>query len=214
MDDKKICNDCNCAYYGSACPLCGKDESGKIVKSFYEQNNRSRNVRKSNKTAFIFILLIVIVLGVAFKDNIVGIFTQDETLTVNNNSVPFPENGTMYYYTQSKLTGYLNLTSELDNYLLLKVKDELGSKTLVDVYIHPNSTVKIDLPYGKYKLYYAGGYTWYGRERFFGSDTMYFISRDMIEITEFMNQTMTVYMPENPTPFSSMQKTYKDEFKD
>ena len=47
-------------------------------------------------------------------------------------------------------------------------------------YVSPGSTVDLDVPIGVYKLYYATGKTWYGQRLYFGDETRWFTSDDLL----------------------------------
>lgn len=68
----------------------------------------------------------------------------------------------------------------------------------VGFYVAPGDTVKIDVPIGVYKLYYACGETWYGAQDLFGEDTAYSSSSELLDFyddgTYYMGHTLELWM--------------------
>lgn len=80
-------------------------------------------------------------------------------------------------YVQVKTSGSYNY------YVYLKDKTHSGRNDTA-VYIKGGNTVKIEVPAGKYELYYCTGETWYGKTHKFGSKTRGTKFDDILDCTE------------------------------
>lgn len=68
-------------------------------------------------------------------------------------------------------------------------------------YVQGGTSIDIDVPLGEYEIYYATGYTWYGLDNLFGSDTTYYKCEDTFPFTYLSNTyngwTLTLYAVSN-----------------
>ena len=56
----------------------------------------------------------------------------------------------------------------------MQTKAEMDAKyRYIKFYVHGESTIEIQIPWGEYRIYYATGENWYGDEDLFGEDTVY-----------------------------------------
>ena len=89
--------------------------------------------------------------------------------------VDFPPNG--YHQILDDEIGVAQfkvITPPRDSfYYYVLLRDASTDKTVVTVYIHPGETVSIDVPLGRYRMYYATGLEWYGTTHLFGPNTQY-----------------------------------------
>ena len=64
-------------------------------------------------------------------------------------------------------------------------------------YVEAGDTVEVDVPIGIYKLYYATGDTYYGKELLFGANTQYYSSDELLEFYAssqyYEGVTLTLY---------------------
>ena len=65
-------------------------------------------------------------------------------------------------------------TGDNFNYYIFLKDTSDGGKNDISFYVEAGKTVEIDVPLGRYNLYYATGDTWYGLENKFGSKTSYY----------------------------------------
>lgn len=115
--------------------------------------------------------------------------TQEEAQTTG---VPEPGNGYVFEgitadYGSSTLT--ITTVGTSGHYFILdpislycnpfadsaqQYRAELNAKyRYIKFYVQGESTVEINIPWGKYTMYYATGETWHGEEALFGKDTVY-----------------------------------------
>ena len=60
-------------------------------------------------------------------------------------------------------------------------KELSGSGSDFSMFVNAGTSCEVDVPVGKYKMYYASGTTWYGVNYRFGDETAYYTSPDIIE---------------------------------
>ncbi|MDR2714942.1 MAG: zinc ribbon domain-containing protein [Coriobacteriales bacterium] len=126
---------------------------------------------------------------------------------------PLPSNGEVKSYIQGKHTAPLSIkTSSGDNYYYVLLKMESGFKAL-SVFIYPGKTVDIDVPLGKYYLYYATGKEWYGTENLFGPDTVYSKADDIFifyEANDYVNGYTVELIPRRGGNLSTSSASSSD----
>lgn len=70
--------------------------------------------------------------------------------------------------------------------LELYSSQQLGNKVNASelrFFVRANCTAELDVPLGRYRVYYATGDTWYGEEHLFGPDTLYYKCDDEFAFT-------------------------------
>lgn len=86
-------------------------------------------------------------------------------------------------------------TNEVGYYLIKLVEIQTGK--IVEIFTRADQNRKFEIPLGTYKLRYAFGYTWYGREHLFGSGTIYTESDSILKFekvgTQVRGYTVTLY---------------------
>ncbi|MHC1695818.1 MAG: hypothetical protein AB9835_11240 [Eubacteriales bacterium] len=200
--EKKICPDCNCAYFDAYCPICGKDENGKKHRI---QKERPR--RRGNKLFWTIVIIVVVLAGASriwdevlfmmysYEGLIDGDYPDEGVpMDIQAERQPFPENGTTSYYTGDSPAGTVSVSNRLDDYIYVKFKSESLNKTIMEAYIHPDSTADIKVPLGRYRILFASGDEWYGNEYIFGNDTEFYmfgkVADIKIENGAVINQTI------------------------
>lgn len=61
----------------------------------------------------------------------------------------------------------------LERYSTIQLRNKVNSSEL-RFFVRASCTAKLDVPLGRYRVYYATGDTWYGEEHLFGPDTQYY----------------------------------------
>lgn len=85
------------------------------------------------------------------------------------------ESGGYYVYLK-----YLRNAPNSTEQRILKKNAKSSSDSDISFYISAGKSVKISVPVGVYKFYYAYGETWYGETDHFGSNTIYYESDDLL----------------------------------
>ena len=119
-------------------------------------------------------------------------FDTPKTCAVCNAVRPMtqPASGTVYIDAKKYYGSRLKVCAGKDYNTYVKLKDEQGND-VISFYVRAGETADVRVPTGKYYLYFAHGYKWYGPDRAFGFDTVY--EKDD-EILDFYNYTWTYTM--------------------
>lgn len=91
---------------------------------------------------------------------------------------PLPENGTWWDYTSDRKIAPLQISVSSEEHYYVKVVNAYTEERVVDLFIRSGQTARVEVPTGTYRLKYAVGETWYGREHQFGPETGYFKADD------------------------------------
>ena len=148
--------------------------------------------------------------------------TKEENTTVTENvtekeqtvGVPEPGNGYVFEgitadYGSSSLT--ITTVGKSGHYFILdpislycnpfassfeQYRTELNAEyRYIKFYVYGESTVEIQIPWGKYTMYYATGETWYGQEELFGKDTVYSRCAGTFEFS-YSSTELTLHIPD------------------
>ena len=86
---------------------------------------------------------------------------------------PIPNNNTVIIsnYSSASILAPLEISTG-NNYYYVQIVD-LNGNIIKSIFIHPHSTIETDIPLGQYKLNYACGDTWYGKDKLFGPNGGY-----------------------------------------
>lgn len=91
---------------------------------------------------------------------------------------------------------------ELGNYARWKKEKEPNYKPRANlgIYLSTTTTYTTDIPLGCYRIWYCSGETWYGTDHYFGDDTVWYTSDDILTFYEDDNytygQTITLFLVE------------------
>jgi len=116
----------------------------------------------------------------------------------NHPALSFPAGTTVYYDKGSKLAPLTIETSANSGqfYYVVLADSSTGEKAIA-MYIEAGQTVEIDIPLGRYELYYAAGTVWYGDAYLFGPDGTYSKAVSFLSFTEnemfYHGYTITLY---------------------
>lgn len=96
-------------------------------------------------------------------------------------TAPLPRNGyTHYYLTVDPLAPLKITVPSGDEYYYVVLSSVVTRERIVSLFIHPGKTVEIDVPLGRYNIYYCCGTSWYGSELLFGDNGSYCTSDDVL----------------------------------
>ena len=100
--------------------------------------------------------------------------------------VETPENGKILVRPSGEMIAPLTIkTSYSDPRDYYFVLTRVGSKKAVmSFFVRGGSNAEINVPLGVYEIYYASGYSWYGKKDLFGSDTIYQKCEGTFEFTD------------------------------
>ena len=165
------------------------------------QNKKSNSSRKGGWILFLsaIILLAAFVYATQFAPK--GLTTRFAPNAPTPTLAPTPKpvyitNGRILKYPSYKRVCPLTVSvpkGDENYYLFLKyikapakttearVKDGSNSESNMAFYVEAGKTVKVNVPIGVYKLYYACGDTWFGTAKRFGENTLYYTSDDYLE---------------------------------
>ena len=184
ITEKNYCNQCKCAYFGEYCPICKKGTDGKTEPKEFNTTNAKK--KKSSLGLKLFpLFIIIIVLAMAYSglngDTKQALNSKINNLLFNKPQVDFPANGIGIYNTDDEKTNIIEIKSDLDKKLYIKFKDASTKETVFTAYISQNSETALQVPAGKYIIQYVTGDTWYGTEYYFGPDTEYYESNNILD---------------------------------
>lgn len=97
---------------------------------------------------------------------------------------PVPENGQVLYSNDLDRVAPLSVVTRGNNNFCVKLKSIGGTTDILTFFVRAGETVEIDVPLGKYTLYYATGETWYGESILFGESTLYYKADDVFDFYE------------------------------
>lgn len=98
-----------------------------------------------------------------------------------NRLVPVPENGHTLYYATGEPLAPLKVTVPSGNdYYYVVLSSAVTQKRAVSLFVYPGKTVEIDVPLGRYKIFYCCGVSWYGSKLLFGDSGSYCTSDDVL----------------------------------
>lgn len=97
-------------------------------------------------------------------------------------SMPMPRNGDAIKYTyKTHEAPFEVVTPSGDDYYYVVLSESANTRLkVISVLVHPGKKVKIDVPLGSYKMFYATGEKWYGRTALFGEETDYYKVDDVL----------------------------------
>lgn len=136
--------------------------------------------QKSLKKEMAFVLIpliiyMVLMANLIFKPKIEPPPSVSETIA----PIALPSNGTVYKNRDSDYTAPLKInTSGNDNYYI-KLKDYKTKTDQVIFFVRGGKDFEIEIPVGKYLLYYACGEHWYGLDQLFGKNTLFYKADDI-----------------------------------
>ena len=94
----------------------------------------------------------------------------------------------------------IKTTNYVDDYYIY-LKSTSNSNNDMSFYAYGGTTVSVDVPLGKYKLYYCSGKNWYGIYYKFGAETVYCTSDELLNFWKdsyFVHgQTLELYEQPN-----------------
>lgn len=170
--------------------------------NFYRNPNVNRSTKKSNNAGKIFMGVIIFIFilamctnGTSSKNN-----TSNKNTTSNENvnlSPVLVGNGNILKNPLDERLAPLRVTVPSDGgdfYIYLKDIDNASGKNDMAFYIKSGQSVELDVPLGRYELFYCTGYTWYGEKNKFGPDTIYVKSDTVLNFhIDYENQQYSGY---------------------
>lgn len=85
-----------------------------------------------------------------------------------------PSTGTWWDYTSDRRIAPLRITVSEGNHYFVEVEEASTGRTALAIFIRSGETINLEVPTGLYRLKYAVGDTWYGRQHHFGPATRFF----------------------------------------
>lgn len=124
-------------------------------------------------------------------------------------ALPLPVSGTVYT-NRSPLsrTGKLTIKCSSGSSCFIKLKTASGSDDF-SFFVRSGDTVTMDVPAGKFYVYFAHGNNWYGPSDLFGEDTYYAMDSQLQDFSVY-ELTYTLYPVQNGN--FSETKIDKDQF--
>lgn len=127
-------------------------------------------------------------------------YETDKTFSQQHPSLNFPQNGKVINLTQRDAVAPFQIKTQAGQDYVIKLKT-LSDRDAVVVYVRGGRTVNVDVPLGRYKLYYASGDIWYGSTHLFGPDTAYSKSDSQFNFrlqgNQYMGFTVSLYRVSN-----------------
>lgn len=84
-----------------------------------------------------------------------------------------PISGHIFLYPKEKRVAPLTIETSGEGYYYFVLTKFGSTKKTMSFFSHGGDTIRIKVPLGTYKIYYATGSTWYGVDDLFGDDTVY-----------------------------------------
>lgn len=93
--------------------------------------------------------------------------------TFGHTPQPMPKNGQVTMKSKASQTIDLRISTPKNHYYLLAFLSKADGKTVMMVFLYPESSVDVKAPVGTFCVQYARGTLWYGEELRFGPETLY-----------------------------------------
>jgi hypothetical protein len=91
---------------------------------------------------------------------------------------PLPENGTWWSNTSERRIAPLRISVSPKKHYYIKIVDAHTERRVLTLFIRSGQTAKVEVPTGTFRLRYAVGDNWYGREYKFGPEDRHFEADD------------------------------------
>lgn len=137
-------------------------------------------------------LFVFIVIKSGGLPKVVNSNPPDSISDKNLNEYDFPPDGSAYEVGVDSSPLEINLPGTGNEYYYIKLVDNTG-KTVQSVFMYPNTSTEINVPYGEYELRYACGEKWYGYNYLFGSKGTYAKCTTLLDFNEEYGQTVKLY---------------------
>jgi len=115
--------------------------------------------------------------------------------------VSMPFSGKEQNYTNSIQIAPLSIRTSGNINYFVKLKDIYTNETVMDFFIHGGNSITTKVPLGSYKIVYASGNKWYGKEHLFSKKTAYSKTDETFNFTQNYNgingYTITLYTVAN-----------------
>ncbi len=127
---------------------------------------------------------------------------------------PIPKNGAILRIPMESRVAPLSITTEGTGYYYFVLEIPETEKVYMSFFGHAGETINLKVPLGAYKLYYASGTTWYGKNDMFGENSVLIRCDDILTFSEDQNGysgwDITLY----PVAGGNMDSSYvsEDEF--
>lgn len=125
-------------------------------------------------------------------------------------ALPEPDNGKLFIVPTAARVAPLTIdTAGSGGYYF--ILEPLGYEyTKMSFYAHANSVVNIDVPIGRYEIYYATGDIWYGVKDLFGPNTAYYKCDDIFEFVVDGNEYLGWTIQLEETPYGNLDSDTVD----
>lgn len=122
--------------------------------------------------------------------------------------MPLPQSGTVFLGNNLSRESEITIKSS-DESVYVKLKNEKG-ENVFSFFVRANTSITVNIPAGKYYVYFASGDEWFGITKYFGDGTTnYFKDEEIIDFSQY-TMTYTLYKVTNGN-FSETPIT-KEEF--
>lgn len=88
-------------------------------------------------------------------------------------ALPTPAHGAIARYHNSPSVAPLEINTSPGSNYFVKMVEANSEATALELFVHGGKSIEIQMPLGAYKMKYATGTIWYGREYHFGPNTVY-----------------------------------------
>lgn len=134
---------------------------------------------------------------------------KNNNLIANTNSVIFNESPLIplkngwykKHYPRKGVAPIKIKTKNKDVYYFIKIVDAYSDKLIKEIFVHGGESMNTLLPLGNYKIKYAIGEIWYGKEFLFGPKTSYNLADDIFNFYEtndgYMGYTIELFLQVN-----------------
>ena len=91
---------------------------------------------------------------------------------------PIPANGKVWNFTAARRIAPLRISVSPGNHYYIKVVDAYTEERVITLFIRSGRRAQVEVPTGTYRVKYATGKNWYGRENHFGPEPHYLKADD------------------------------------
>ena len=107
-----------------------------------------------------------------FESAVLQYFADFEDSTLND----LPENGQIFY-RRSPINyhfAHCRIKAPESGHYYVKLKDHETGLDVVSFFVRSDHTANIEIPSGTFDVFFAAGEIWYGEDKLFGEETVYF----------------------------------------
>lgn len=196
-----------CGYCGEKVVVGNTEEYRRVPPTPYNTYSSAKSQKTNGDSKYylkVFLALLAIATVIylccadAIKDSATTVRTNPVT-TVSPVTTPkpskLPENGHVFIGAGLDRESEITIKSSTRNSCYIKLKDTRGNDVF-SFFVRSGCTVTVDVPAGRYYVYFAYGDEWYGTSKLFGENTVCAKDDDLMDFSNY-TYTYTLYPVSN-----------------